>query len=141
MKVLFFGTLIGVVVLKHWNERVEANRPLIVPQVAGTLEQPLFGDQVLHIIVWHQFPGTVRNGTLTIHTTSPLVLEWDRLQIHSFEAWEPNRDQQVTFDLALTNFNPTTEIPLDVQITAANGRPHLHTATWLGETWKSLQTR
>lgn len=139
--VVIVATLLFSWLRNESKRNEEASRPVIVPLFSGRVEQPFFGDPVLHMTVWHQFPGTLRNGTLTIDTTSPMIAERDQHQIHSFETWQPNRDQEVTFRLTLQNFDPDTELPIDVKIVAANGRSQPRTETWLGQGWKPASRR
>ncbi|MCA9052203.1 MAG: hypothetical protein KDA75_00120 [Planctomycetaceae bacterium] len=131
---------VGVWIREDWNRRAAANRPIVLPLVAGRLEQPFFDNPVLHLTVWHQFPGTLRNGQLTVNIDSPLVAQNDRFQIHSFESWEPNQDHEVSFRIPLTASDLSEEIPIQLRIDSMNGRAVEYTARWLGTGWKNRQT-
>ena len=139
--IVFLGSMLFIWIWNAWKEYEFSQRPMILPVPSGRLVQPLFGNPVLHMDVRHQFPGTLQNGQLTISTDSSMVVEGDQFQVHSFETWKPNRDNEVQFQFRLQNFDPAEEIPLKMRIDAKNGRAFDYTPTWLGRDWKANQEK
>lgn len=139
--ILFVGAVLSFWGFNAWREYQFSQIPIILPISAGRLEQPLWGDPVLHVQVWHQFPGRLQKGNLIISSDSPMVVEGDQFQMHSFESWDPNRDHEVKLRFRLQNFNPKQEIPLTMRIEATNGRAIDYTPKWLGWDWKSNQEK
>ncbi|MCA9088806.1 MAG: hypothetical protein KDA90_09240 [Planctomycetaceae bacterium] len=140
--VLFITALCGIALfvgLNIWKEIEEENRPVAFTLLTGRLDGSLLTEPTLHISVWHQFPGTLRNGTLTVTTDSSMVEKRAQFQIHSFEEWDPNRDAQIELTFQLHDFDPQQEIPLTVRLEGKNSQPYRHRFVWLGNDWKSNQ--
>ncbi len=117
----------------------QSQMPVAFPRVSGRLEQPLFGNPVLHISVHHQTPGDLRNGQLIVATESEMVAERDSFHVYSFETWPPNKQNAQTFEFPLQRFDPGQEIPLKVSLSAANAKKFSYRPAWLGFDWKSNQ--
>ena len=126
----FFGWI-------FWQHNEQESRPVAFTLLTGRLELALLAEPTLHISVWHQFPGTLRNGALTITTDSSMVEKRDQFKIHSFEAWDPNRDAHIELTFQMQDFDSLKEIPLTVRLEGKNSRPYEGTFVWLGNDWKS----
>ena len=132
---------IGAFIFTKYLEVQESKKPYAIPLISGILRQPLLENHSLEIKLWHQFPGTLRNGTLTVTATSEMVIGSPINKYHSFENWEPNEDNGVTFFIPLRDFDPSQELPLRIRLEAKNAKTHEHSSVWLGSNWKSNQDK
>lgn len=142
------GTVFGIVLATAFigflgysfqQKAQEGARPYVIPHVAGSINQPLFGSPSLIITVWHEHTGVLRNGRLTVTTSGEMVESGSGLnsQSHSFEVWEPNRDHTVTLTFPLKHFDATREIPVSFTLIGSGIKPFAYSDSWLGAAWKS----
>jgi hypothetical protein len=126
---------------KNDREEQERNIPMVIPKLSGRLQQPLLGGPILEINLWHQHPGNLRNGRIDVSVRTSLVQEHPgaSVQSHSFEVWEPNKDNTVTLPFQLLRFDAQEEILVEIVLTAKDVRPYKYTPVWIGNDWKSNQ--
>lgn len=134
----------GFLALSFYNQREKAKQdalPEVVPKLAGSLSQPLFGPPTLKITVWHQYPAALRNVVLYVKVNEEPAqgeAHWDKRE-HSFESWSPNQDQAVSFDYPLRQYDPNQEIHVAVVLMGKSIKPYGGSAKWLGTGWKRTQ--
>lgn len=142
------GTVFGIVLVtafigflgySFYQKAQEEARPYVIPKVVASLNQPLLGPPSLAVTVWHEHPGVLRNGRLTVSTSGEMVETGSGLhsQSHSFEIWEPNRDRAVKLTFPLKHFDPTREIPISFMLMGNGIKPFSSSDSWLGDNWKS----
>lgn len=141
------STVLGIVVFAVWaipllyqgwqqSQMVHVN-----PQVAGCINQPTFGEPSFEVHIWHQHSGNLRNGTFTVSVATDMLKnpEGTESTMHSFEVWEPNRENAVKFKFPLRRFDPHQEIQFSVLLAGKNISTYYYADTWLGSDWKSNQ--
>ena len=128
--------ILGSVLYEDWQKSQKA---FVVPQVAGGLNQPLFGDPSLELTIWHHHTGDLRNGFLQVSLESSMARnpEGRESKTYSFEAWAPNRENAVTLTLPLSHFDPDQEIPITFFLTSKNMRTFRYQDAWIRDSWKS----
>ena len=130
---LGIGLPVGHELYTDWQQ---AQKPLIRPMVAGRVNQPMIGKPTFELSVWHQKAGNLKNGSLMVTLEGELAQDADReTQIHSFEVWQPNRENAVQFSLPLSHFDPEKEISITVMLGAKNSKLSLVTYFWKGDDW------
>lgn len=131
-----FGFPISEMLYDAWQR---SQKETVVPQIAGEINQPLFGHPNLEVEVWHQYPGDLKKGQLIViieGTTVPGP-EGAASRLHSFGSWEPNRENGVDFTFPLTHFSPEEEISFKVSLVGENVKTIDREHAWLGDSWKS----
>ena len=137
--IFLMGGVALLVGYSFYLKELDNAKPLIDPEIAGRLHQPMFGSPRLEITVWHQHPGVIRNGKLLVNLNEDPAKgqeTWDR-RVHSFEVWEPNKDHAVTFEFPLTRYDPQQPIHVGVILLGSEIKMSVRGVEWLGTTWKS----
>ncbi len=142
------GTVLGIVFVavvigffgyaSHERAQHEA-LPDVVPKITGHLSQPLFGSPTLEITVWHQHTAALRNVVLFVNVNEDPdhdEKQWDKRE-HSFETWQPNKDQAVKFTFPLRRFDPQKEIRVGFVLAGKTIKPYFGSGDWIGKGWKS----
>ena len=113
--------------------------PSVVPQIAAYVDQPMFATPSFKVMFWHQHTERLRNGRVGVVLTSEMVSAPDgrECRMHSYEAWEANRDNAVTLSLPLKYFDPNLEMSVFLSFSAKNARPYSCLAKWRGDNWVS----
>lgn len=128
--VLFFG-------YSCHQQAQEQAKMTVLPMLTGRLNQPFFGSPSLEITFWHQSPGNLQNGVLTVTATGSMVQRGKDLKAHSFEVWEPNENHAVTLTFPLQNYDATQEIPIEIALFGKGIKTWSTRDAWVGQTWKS----
>ncbi|SFJ51673.1 hypothetical protein [Planctomicrobium piriforme] len=130
----FFG-------LAFYSKWQEDSKPQVVPMATGQLQQSLIGNPTFVVTLWHQHPGNLRNGALSVKVDSEMArgTGGSDFQIHSFELWEPNKDHAVSLAFPLKSFDSNIEMPITFQLTGKDIKPFIFKDVWLGNSWKSNQ--
>ena len=115
--------------------QVENSRPQVIPEMTGQLEQLWGSEPTLVLTFWHQHPGHLQQGLLTV-TLDSAVTRGAPQQTHSFELWEPNQDHAVTLRFPLRKEALQQELPVTVQFAGRNLKPSTRRETWQGTAWK-----
>ena len=137
--VMLFLVVIGVPWGLHfYNNYQEAQLPQVIPQVAAAIEEPLWESPRLCLTVWHQVEGNLRNGSIAVSVNGKVLAADDHsiIQMHSFEIWQPNRDNGVDFEIPLTGFGPEDQLGVAVRIRAGNCHEGKVASTWTADGWK-----
>jgi len=126
----------GIPLYDEWQK---SQRIYVIPHLRGRVHQPMFGDPDFVVTVWHQHTGNLRNGYVEVTIQGDMAGSSDGTEsaVHSFEVWEPNRENSVTLTLPLSHFDATQEIPFKLELRGRDMRPFAYTDAWLGNTWKS----
>jgi hypothetical protein len=128
--VLFILFVVGLFYAGH----AEQSTPVVVPRVGGVLRLPiLFGPPTLELMVWHQHPGNLENGWVSI------VVDGKILREHSYSVWQPNEAHAVKFSFPLEDYDPKREFSVDVMIEGKGIKLYRSIDPWLGNTWKDNQ--
>lgn len=124
-----------------YRQSAEDSKPQVIPNIVGSMNHPLFGSPTLVITLWHDHTGVLRNGRLMVSVDGKQVEGRSGLdtQFHSFEVWQPNRENAVTLKFPIKNFDPTKEIPISYSLIGHGIKPFRYSNAWLGDTWKSNQ--
>jgi len=124
--------------LSFYDDYRKSQLPLVFPEVAASQERPLWDGPILHLTVWHQVEGNLRNGSIVVSVEGEVMGEdnSNSWQTHSFEIWHPNRDNGVDFEVPLPSFGPEDQLEVTVRINAKNCRDGRIAATWSEEGWK-----
>ncbi|MEZ5941356.1 MAG: hypothetical protein R3C18_08200 [Planctomycetaceae bacterium] len=109
-------------------------------QLSGQVERPLLASPTLHVNVWHQHAGNLRNGVLKISAKGKHVMGEDEttIHVHSFEVWEPNEESALAFEFPLTEFDPDEEIAVFMMLQAKDCHVYYAMAKWKGQEWTSF---
>lgn len=105
-------------------------------RVMGQVKQPLLAGPSFELAVWHQHPGNLKNGTLTIWIKGKAVPQGWPPKVHSFESWNPNQENAVTVSCPLKNYDPAEPLVVQVLVKAANARDTSTRFVWQGNRWK-----
>ncbi|WP_166822375.1 hypothetical protein [Thalassoroseus pseudoceratinae] len=136
--------VITVIIVTNWlyQSWQQGQKPLAVTEVYGGLQDLDSEQPVLHLTLYHCFPGVLRNGRVTVSTPNRLlVVKSDHIQSHAFEEWQPNDEHSLTFVLQLANFHEQNRIPLTIRVEAENARVFQIQAVWQGDGWASNRNR
>jgi len=99
-------------------------------QIFGRVDQGLFGGETLKVTCWHIFPGTLEKGRITVLAESTSLAKGEVLKYHSFDAWPPNKEHQVTVDFPLHEVERSAPIRLSIQIVAQNAKDSHYQIAW-----------
>ena len=112
----------------------------IRPQLTGRITEPLFGNPELEITVWHQNAGNLHNGVLAVIADGKIVLSDDRKakHFHSFEMWQPNKQNALSFTVPLTEVDSREAISISILLNAKNCHQYFAVAEWKGLEWTDL---
>jgi hypothetical protein len=124
-------------------DAVDRNRPPVDLRMAGLIDQSLLEQPKLVVHIWHQHPGVLRNGHLTVVVSGPLAdtRRGAQRQEFSFGNWEPNQSAATVLSLPLTRFNPAEPIFVDVTLIANDVQPFSRREVWTGDSWLSSPGR
>lgn len=141
----FYGGIIWGVFLLYMAYQ-ENSLQKVSPNITGRIARPLFGKPTFEVHVWHQYPGDVKNGQLTVKVSGKHVIcdgtpidDSCASQIHSFETWEPNQENEVIFEFPLSRYDSDTEIQFGLLLSGNSIKEYLITDEWTGDGWKSSQ--
>ncbi|WP_437222705.1 hypothetical protein SH661x_002903 [Planctomicrobium sp. SH661] len=132
---------LGMFTSRLYREWQDSQRPRVVPDISGIVEQSLFGQPTLVIVISHQYVGNLKNGIVLITAKGDLIADpsgEDQFK-HSFEVWEPNQENALMARFPLKRFDPEQEIPVTFCLAGKSFQTYFHGDAWLGETWKSNQ--
>ncbi|WP_013630036.1 hypothetical protein [Rubinisphaera brasiliensis] len=131
---LFLAVVVLPLGIQLFNEYQESQLPHIRPQVAVRMEDPFGEGPVLHVVVWHQNAGNLRNGVLVVSVKGELVEEEENraTRVHTFETWEPNKENQLEFEIPLIHFDPEVELRFTVLMKSVNCQQSLRMYDWKG---------
>jgi len=139
--IAFFTFLALAIGTFKYLQHLENQKPLATPYVSGKINQPLLGSPVWEVHVWHQCPGVLRNGRLNVFVESDLLADDDGIDIESFsfETWEPNKANAVTFSFTLERIDIEQEIPILATLEARNAHTGQIFSSWLGYDWNKKE--
>ncbi len=107
---------------------------------SGRIQPPLFfGDTEFVVLVWHQQPGAIHNGVLTAEVNEdPQKRDQYWVTVpYSFENWQPNEDQQVTFKFQLKQYDASRPFHFRLKMEASYVKPYYLEDGWQGNNWVS----
>jgi len=83
--------------------------------------------------VWHQYPGTVHNGTLRVHASGAHINGGKPVSmVFSFDDWLPNEENARTFRFNIDQIEP---IHFRIELQAAETGKFQVVADWTGTGW------
>lgn len=118
----------------------EREKPTPQLRYSGRIMPPLlFGDTEFTVFVWHQHPGALRNGVLTAEVNEdPQKREQYWVTVpYSFESWQPNEAQQVTFKFQLKRYDASHPFHFRLKLEANYVQPYYLEDGWKGDNWVS----
>jgi len=125
----FFGVIFF---LGLWDPKQE----FAPVHVTGSAQNHFLADPTFTLVVWHQHPGDLKNGRLTIRIQGKQVPKKDSELVHSFERWEPNEENGVTHRVSLPDYRPAEPLVVEILIEAANARDTPARFVWQNGGWK-----
>jgi hypothetical protein len=138
--VIFVAVLFGPQVYKAFQQQQMGG---FAPRLSGQITQPIFGSKEFVAVVYHQNPGVLRNGTLTITLKSPMLANPKGVETktYSFEEWNPNEEHSVELRFPLSSFDNSTRIEVETRCTAKNIRDYSSKDAWIADGWVSNQKK
>ena len=138
---LVFGIVFGLVpftVLVGYAIRRE-HLPRVTPRVSGEVRHSLLSEPELELSVWHQYPGPLQSGRLimTVEQSTEDGRAKPIIEIHSFESWQPNKQNAVQLRIPPNQFTPDREMSMTFYLEARNMKPTQVDGVWFGTGWKS----
>jgi hypothetical protein len=130
--IVFWIVVIAIVVFLNLREE-----PKPVPiRVIGGVREPLFGPSRFELSVWHEFPGNLQSGILTVWVQGAAVPADKEFEAHSFETWNPNKDNAVRFEFPLESYDSSKPLSVKCSVEAENARRATTNHVWLNGGWK-----
>lgn len=109
-------------------------RPVEI-QLNGHVAKGVLGGETFTMKCWHIHPGTLEKGRITVTAESSSLVDGETVEYHSFDAWLPNKEHQVTFAFPLHQTERSDPIRLSIQISAQNAFTSRYKTEWHGNDW------
>ena len=131
-----FGLFVAGSFALRWSGILEGTQ--FDYQLNGSVTQPVLESPEFVIRIWHQHPGKLEGGKLTVNVNGHRIAtdQHSETKHYSFETWLPNESQAAEFRFRLRNHDDST--PLHVQLTFRCGgvNDHQSKTTWQNGNWK-----
>lgn len=104
-------------------------------QVTGRVEHGFFTGPSLELTCWHQHPGNLTKGTLSIWVRGKGMPQGEVHRLHSFEVWEPNDIHRLAFSFPLVDYNPSEPLEVSFLTQASNALDTSQKHIWVNHGW------
>jgi hypothetical protein len=111
--------------------------PMVYPRLLARVDQPFLSSPEFVVSVFHQHPAKLNQVILKVRVSQQIALdhrEWPE-QVHSFEAWGPNQDQEVSFTFPLPAYDPDKDVGIEVILEGQGVKRTLTFARWKNGAW------
>lgn len=112
-------------------------KPQLDVHFAGTVKPSIIFSHEFTVQVWHQNPGTVKNGVLTVTVKGAHLRGKTKTDVWSFDSWPPNQSSARTFTYELEAIGDDLALDVEVQVRSAGTLPRTLRDEWRGSDWKS----
>lgn len=139
-----FGILMALVVVAIAISSIRgcynsAYPPLDV-RMTGQIEPGLISDHAFKIRLWHQNPGTVTNGRMSVRVQgSQLKLGAGQSYAereYSFDEWRPNQDAVREFSFPLNSVGEQVDLTVTISINAKGTQNYWKQSRWYQNRWQ-----
>lgn len=116
-------------------------KPELDLQFAGGTQSGIISSDEFTLKVWHQHPGSLRNGVLKVTVQGKQLRSESETKKWSFDSWPPNEASAQEFTYEIESRGDDLRLNVTVEVQSADIQTRTLSDVWHGDGWQTLSER